>query len=279
MFQNLPKSLRLFSFFRIPIEIHIYFVMYVVYRLLISFIFYPNARLAPIEFFGLHFGSAFILFSTVIIHELAECFVARRLAGQVEKITVWPFGGFHYCASHINPYEQLIISFTGLATHIPLAGLWFGVWYETVHPECNEGFTFWQMVLPKYCLEFDLMLQGFQIQFFIFIFNLVPVYPLDGGKILISLLVMFGKTPPTIFKVCFVISLLILGLLIAMTVMTLNAFSGLFCLCVLYQIFTMVRNYIAGHISQHPLFQNCPCPAKKVKTVSQLDDMEGYYNI
>jgi len=67
--------------------------------------------------------------------------------------------------------------------------------------------------------------------------------------------------------------------MIAITVMTMNALSGLFCAWVFYQIYTMGRSYKAGHISQHPLFQNCPSVSDKPEAIAQRDDMGGYFRV
>jgi len=279
--QMMNASWKICTLFRIPIRIHAYFPLYIIYRLCGGFMLSPGSPNMPLRIMALNLASVIILFITVLIHELGHSFMARRVGGHVEKILLWPFGGLAYCAFDSSPYKQLAVSLAGPLTHIPNAALWVCLWYVVVTEQCNNGFRFWQIIDPTYCLLPDIMMEGFMLQVMLAAFNLlVPMYPLDGCKILISLVVIFCKTsPPTTAKICITLSSIMCAGLLGLSVYTRNLFSGLLCLWIIYQIWTMYKSLKAGQISQHPMFQHCPGGSQNPQVMHHRDEFGGFYRV
>jgi len=240
----------------IDIHIHYTFPLYILYRL-------GGGMLGGSEpdgwFFLFNLGSVCALFGTVLVHEFGHSFMAMKIGGEVEKILLWPFGGLAYCAFSREPWKQLAVSLAGPITHFPMAGLWYIFWLATRSPGCPEFSLFYSGPMQQ-CFLSNVALEGFKIQVFLCIFNLFfPVYPLDGGKIFITGLIMCcNVTANTAAKVCIGISTTLAGLLLTYSIYTKNWFSALLCVWILWQVYQMFTYLQSGRIAEHPLFEHAP---------------------
>ncbi|MFK2824522.1 M50 family metallopeptidase [Bacillus sp. B190/17] len=111
-----------------------------------------------------------LIFIVIAIHELGHVLAAHLLGWRVKKIIFLPFGG----AAEVDEYgnrplqEELLVVLAG-----PLQHLWMFAAAWLMH---GGGF------LPDQIYEAFL-----QINMAILLFNLLPIYPLDGGKLLMLL--------------------------------------------------------------------------------------------
>merc|ERR1719320_1127469 len=193
-----------------------------------------------------------ILFFTVLVHEFGHSAMALKIGGTVEKIMLWPFGGLAYCAFSREPKKQLAVSIAGPLTHIPMAAFWLLLWFLTTDSaHCAPFSIFGSMYNVKQCFIPIIALEAFRMQVLLFVFNMFfPVYPLDGGKILLSFLIMCcALTPPTAAKICIGISTILCTGLLAFSVYTMNWFSILLCCWILYQVYNMYGYLRDGRIS------------------------------
>lgn len=122
------------------------------------------------------------LFASVLLHELAHAITASRFGVRTIEIVMFPIGGVSRMERMLKPAEELWISIAGPLTNLLIAGILFGVVFYTsgVVPskvaevlEPNDT-----NVLPR--LAFGNLLLAF--------FNLIPAFPMDGGRILRALL-------------------------------------------------------------------------------------------
>lgn len=111
---------------------------------------------------------------TVIIHEFFHTLCARGFFLVCESVTLYPFGGdAHIIGIDENPFHSAVVALAG-----PLLSLFFGFLYSLgteygIFPVWNEFVSF------SYSVAF---------------INMIPVYPLDGGRILCGILcARFGK--------------------------------------------------------------------------------------
>lgn len=153
--------------FGIPVRVHIS----VVYLLLLAFLW---NGLAPLIGLG-------ILVLVVLCHELGHGIVAQRLGVEVLGITLHPGGGLAQMSIiPEQPKQELIIALAGPLTNVVLAlpgvVLLLANGMPLFSPE-QETFT-WALISSW--VTFNLML-GF--------FNLLPAFPMDGGRILRAFLV------------------------------------------------------------------------------------------
>jgi Zn-dependent protease/CBS domain-containing protein len=118
--------------------------------------------------------SAFVFLASLLAHELAHSVVATRRGVKVEGITLWLFGGVSRFSSETSsPGAQALITFVG-----PLTSLVLGVAFYLAsvgggaHPGLFSATLSWL---------------GY-INISLGVFNLVPAFPLDGGRLLQSLI-------------------------------------------------------------------------------------------
>lgn len=122
---------------------------------------------------------------SVLLHELAHALAARFVSVEVKNIVIWLLGGFtNLGRGPEKPLHRLAIYAAGPAVTFTL-GLLFFVMYFLTPPGLS---LFWEYVYTRLFLS----LTGVNVV--LFTFNILPVYPLDGGNILHSLMeFFFGK--------------------------------------------------------------------------------------
>src|SRR6185436_17984782 len=118
------------------------------------------------------------LFLIVLMHEFGHALACRQVGGQANQIVLWPFGGVAYVAPPQRPGATLWSIAAGPLVNVVLLPILLGaVWIG--------GSLGWPQSHPD---VFSLFRALFVMNAVILVFNLLPVYPLDGGQILRSLL-------------------------------------------------------------------------------------------
>lgn len=160
------NSIRLLSVYGISIELHW------------SFVFLPIM-------FGYLYGikGIFVIlfvFSCVLLHELTHSLKARQYGVQVGRITLFPIGGVAYMGIlPRRPREEFFTSIAGPLFNFALAGLlFFPLHYFLGHTLFFPGIRSWPQTFA-YCFWINIILGAF---------NLLPAFPMDGGRILRALL-------------------------------------------------------------------------------------------
>jgi Zn-dependent protease/CBS domain-containing protein len=120
--------------------------------------------------------SAFVFLASLLAHELAHSVVAMRRGVRVEGITLWLFGGVsRFSSDTASPGAQAVITFVG-----PLTSLVLGVLFYLVAVAAGGG-------AHPGLFSATLAWLGY-INISLGVFNLVPAFPLDGGRLLQSLI-------------------------------------------------------------------------------------------
>jgi Zn-dependent protease/CBS domain-containing protein len=120
--------------------------------------------------------SAFVYLASLLAHELAHSIVATRRGVKVEGITLWLFGGVsRFSSESSSPGSQAWITFVG-----PLTSLVLGAIFLLVAAVVGGGAN-------SALLSASLAWLGY-INILLGVFNLLPAFPLDGGRILQSLI-------------------------------------------------------------------------------------------
>ena len=118
------------------------------------------------------------LFLIVLLHEFGHVLACRQVGGQANKIVLWPLGGVAYVSPPIRPGATLWSIAAGPLVNVALLPVLFGlVWFGGSHG--------WRETMPDVA-EFVGTISFINLS--LLIFNLLPIYPLDGGQILQSLL-------------------------------------------------------------------------------------------
>jgi Zn-dependent protease len=132
------------------------------------------------------FVGAVTLFASVALHELGHSVAAIRLGYKVRDITLWPIGGVAMLATMPSrPLHEFIIAIAG-----PLVSLALGI----VGLVC--GPLLWRLGLdnPGYVFIYVLGI----LNLVLFAFNLIPAFPMDGGRVLrAALSVKLGRLTAT----------------------------------------------------------------------------------
>ncbi|MGH1042457.1 stage IV sporulation protein FB [Bacillus wiedmannii] len=124
-----------------------------------------------IGIFTARFKELLLLFCIVLIHELGHAFAAAHYNWRIKKIQLLPFGGVAELEEHGNKSlkEELVVVIAGPIQHI------------------------WMMVVGYIVFESGWL--GADLYYFfiwnniiILAFNLLPIWPLDGGKVLFNVL-------------------------------------------------------------------------------------------
>ena len=118
------------------------------------------------------------LFLIVLLHEFGHAFACRQVGGRADQIVLWPLGGVAYVDPPPRPGAVLWSIAAGPLVNVVLMPLIVGAWYLGR----TSG---WAEASPD---AFGLLRMVMLINAGILIFNLLPVYPLDGGQILRALL-------------------------------------------------------------------------------------------
>lgn len=167
----------------IPIRIHFTFLLVLpLLAFLFSRVFRDAARLAevPPEELGNPFlwglGIALALFFSVLLHELAHSLYALRKGGKVRDITLMMVGGVSQITEMPRESKhEAVMAFAGPALSIGLGVGLYGLYVALAET-------------PTFQVQFALFYLG-ALNLFLGFFNLLPAFPMDGGRILRALLV------------------------------------------------------------------------------------------
>lgn len=123
---------------------------------------------------GLWWSVALLLafFTCVVLHEFGHSFTAMHFGIGVRRILLMPIGGMaEFDAIPRQPSREFLITLAGPMVNFVIAGILWGV-IHTFPPE-----------VPYYSLK-GAVYQLYVANLYMGCFNLVPAFPMDGGRIL-----------------------------------------------------------------------------------------------
>ncbi|HEX7570995.1 MAG TPA: site-2 protease family protein [Verrucomicrobiae bacterium] len=124
------------------------------------------------------------LFLIVLTHEFGHALACRSVGGTANLIVLWPLGGVAYVNPPQRPGAQLWSIAAGPLVNVVLFPIFFGLYYFGKHHGWPENHHDAYLLVRSVAIINTVLL----------VFNLMPVYPLDGGQILRSLLwFLFGR--------------------------------------------------------------------------------------
>lgn len=126
-------------------------------------------------YYLLGFVSALLLFASILLHELGHAIVARRHGINVEEIELWLLGGVSKMRDEAHdPSDELRYALAGPAVTAAIA-LLFGAIALALPSSSSE--------VVRALVDYQLLVNAL-----IFGFNMLPAFPLDGGRVLRSIL-------------------------------------------------------------------------------------------
>lgn len=134
------------------------------------------------------FLATFTLFISVLIHELAHSLVARSRGLAVSSITLFIIGGVSNLAEEPeNPGVEFVMAIVGPLTSIALGVIFWIIWYFITKTWVLPVFS---VNIPASKQTLGLAITGFlaYTNIALAIFNLLPGFPLDGGRVFRSII-------------------------------------------------------------------------------------------
>lgn len=128
------------------------------------------------------YGVAFvsILFLCVVLHEFGHVFAARRYGIKTPDVTLWPFGGVASMESMPEkPAQEIIVALAGPAVNVVIAALLYVI--------LGARFDF-NEVAQFELAKSSMMAQVAFANVALVVFNLIPAFPMDGGRVLRAVL-------------------------------------------------------------------------------------------
>lgn len=181
----LASSFKVGRLFGINIRVHVLFVIYIAWRL------FQGAGQGSMAT-----SAAFLamLFGIVLIHEFGHCLGARAVGGDAENILMWPLGGLAFAHAPMRPWPQFVTVAAGPMVNVIFCIISAITIYvlsqgqllpginpvsQTVHFVGSNPAAIAQM--PHWV---NYVLLFYWVNLFILAFNLLPIFPFDGGQLL-----------------------------------------------------------------------------------------------
>jgi Zn-dependent protease len=160
-------SFRLFKCFGIEVFLHWSWFIVLLYEMQARKGLYSSPLWNVLE--------CLTLFSIVLIHEFGHALACRSVGGQANLIVLWPFGGVAYVSPPQRPGAQLWSIAAGPLVNVALLPVFSA--FLWIANSANWNGDLYQYVQAIWYINAGLL-----------VFNMMPVYPLDGGQIFRSLL-------------------------------------------------------------------------------------------
>ncbi len=169
-------SLRLFRLFGIDVYLHWSWFLIAIFKIQDPTHQYSSPGWSWLEYLT--------LFLIVLLHEFGHALACRQVGGQANQIVLWPLGGIAYVAPPPRPGPMLWSIAAGPLVNVAL----FPIFTVLLAWTQSAG---WPEAMPDVSM---FVLWIWRINTVLLMFNLLPLYPLDGGQILRSLLwFVFGR--------------------------------------------------------------------------------------
>ncbi len=177
----MKPTFKLFRIAGITIGIHYTWVFALIFfSWTLAMVYFPSGYpdWSTVMYWLTGIGGALLIFISVLLHELAHSLVANARGVKVSSITLFILGG----ASNLDeepekPAAEFAMAIVGPVTSLFLGAIFYGLTYLPIDP-----------TTPLFAILGYMAL----INIYLGVFNLLPGFPLDGGRVLRSLI--WGST-------------------------------------------------------------------------------------
>lgn len=137
-----------------------------------------------------------IFFFSILFHEFGHCFAARSVGGSADDILMWPLGGLASVDAPRRPGAQFITVICGPLVNVAICIVCaIGIVVLGGSFASIDIYPFYKIDFPTSVMSstagyyaFATLYWAFMGNMFLFVFNLLPMYPMDGGRMLQCLL-------------------------------------------------------------------------------------------
>jgi Zn-dependent protease len=163
-------SIHLFRFAGVDLYLHWSWFLVAAYE-----IESRNGRYTSVAWNAVEYLALFLI---VLMHEYGHALACRQVGGTANQVVLWPLGGVAY----VNPPQRPGATLWSIAAGPLVNVLLLPVLFAAVVVTRSAG---WAHAMPD---AYQLLRAVMWIDLSLLIFNILPIYPLDGGQILRSLL-------------------------------------------------------------------------------------------
>ncbi len=177
------SSFRLLHIRGIPVEIHIsWLLIFFLFSLSLAQGYFPAMveGLSSQVYWAAGIITTLLIFASVLTHELGHSFVAISEGIPIKKITLFIFGGVAQMEAEPNsPRSEFRITAAGPLTSLLLAIITGALYYLFFAPGELIGEAIFFVA---------------RVNLIMAVFNMIPAFPLDGGRLFRSVVWLFGKS-------------------------------------------------------------------------------------
>ncbi len=192
------------------------------------------------------------LFGIVLMHEFGHALACRSVGGQANQIILWPLGGVAFVAPPPRPGATLWSIAAGPLVNVALFPIFSAALYFTKKLSLN---------LPPDFVNY--LKSIWMINVVLLIFNLLPIYPLDGGQIFRSLLwYPFGRARSLFIAT--IVGMIGVVFLIGLAVMQSSVWMGIVSIFILMNCWRGFKEArVLAAIEKMPRHSGVACPTCK----------------
>ncbi|MFB5599272.1 MAG: site-2 protease family protein [Nitrososphaeraceae archaeon] len=235
-------SIQVLKIKTIPIKVHftLLFIFFLLtWTLSTGFMphYYPN--LSSQEYIIMGITGTIILFISILIHELAHSILSIRYGIKVNQIILFIFGGISDIKEETQDFKkEFNIAIVGPLSSFLLAGIFFGFF---------KLFSFLGNEMIQLHLEplIGVLLYGFFVNILLGSFNLLPAFPMDGGRMLRAGLVRwltYDKATRIAVQVGIFFSFILIGVGIILVITT-PSIGGLWLILIGWFLHNGAKSY------------------------------------
>lgn len=179
----MKNSLKIFTVRGISIYLHWTFGL-----LIVLMLFVQSATGTAVTEAIWSVAAIVAVFACVVLHELGHAFAARRYGIRTKTIMLLPIGGISTMEKMPEkPIPEIIVSAAGPLVNLLIAAILLPFIYG--YP------PFWKAAeVPGYVNQDNFIYYLYVINIMLALFNLIPAFPMDGGRILKGILGLFTDT-------------------------------------------------------------------------------------
>jgi Zn-dependent protease/CBS domain-containing protein len=171
----------LFGFRMLGIPVRFHFTFHLLMILLLS------AGMSAPEYIAGYWLYLIGLFASAMLHEAAHMLAGRWFGAQTAEIVIYPLGGQFRFERALKPVEELCVSLSGPLVNLALA---LGIFQYLTRTHQTVDVKFSVLIQPT---DDSVLARLALANLLIASVNLLPAFPMDGGRILRALLTPMGR--------------------------------------------------------------------------------------
>jgi Zn-dependent protease/CBS domain-containing protein len=201
------QKLEIFRIWGIPVCLdYSWFLIFFLYTATIAVVYLPSLspQFAKSVYWLLGVITSLLVFLSILVHELGHSLAAYQEKIKINNITLHIFGGLAALEHEPKtPIAELRVAAAG-----PIASFILALWF----------YLLGELIKPLSAIAYQVTLHLGTFNFLVACFNLLPGFPLDGGRVLRGILWHFDKSYEKatrltiIFSIFFSISLVVMGI-------------------------------------------------------------------